>query len=338
MRRTNKLSLQHFGALFVAGFIMTCHLATGLAATYHISQSSGSDAGDGTSPATLRKEGVRSPNILLILVDDVGYCDVGAFASRVRKVPTEKLFYETPRIDRLAAEGTMFTQFYVCTVCAPTRASLLTGKMNNRMGMWDAYAAVKTTFEKTGEPVPPGCHILDNRPEIEYDNYGNLTARGMSIPLAATCLHDAKTIPQGLTGYHTAFLGKWHLGSHNHEGYRPGDRGFKEVLAYFDGGGSSYHRPFRAYAARTSKWDNPGVKLSPEPEYLCDDIAQRVNRFLEERATKHPEEPFFLYLAHPAVHSPIQSRADDEAYFKKKAKIPGLVGYNTPAYAGLMRE
>jgi arylsulfatase A-like enzyme len=90
----------------------------------------------------------ESPNILLILVDDVGYCDVGAFAARLHNESTNTLYYETPHIDLLAKQGTMFTQFYACSVCSPTRASLMTGKMNNRMGMWDAYATVRTTFEK----------------------------------------------------------------------------------------------------------------------------------------------------------------------------------------------
>jgi arylsulfatase A-like enzyme len=90
----------------------------------------------------------ETPNILLILVDDVGYCDVGAFAARLHNVSADKLYYETPRIDLLAQQGTMFTQFYACSVCSPTRSSLMTGKMNNRMGMWDAYATVRTTFEK----------------------------------------------------------------------------------------------------------------------------------------------------------------------------------------------
>ena len=82
--------------------------------------------------------GAEGPNILLILVDDVGYCDIGTFSVRLNNTTTDKLYYETPCIDKLAREGTMFTQFYACTVCAPTRASLMTGKMNNRMGMWDA--------------------------------------------------------------------------------------------------------------------------------------------------------------------------------------------------------
>lgn len=288
----------------------------------------------GSSPAADQKNR-RPPNVLLILVDDVGYCDIGAFAARLQQTSTDRLFYETPRIDRLAAQGVMFTQFYAATVCAPSRASLLTGKMSNRMGLWDAYAFVNTTFEKTGKPVPPGGHILDHEPWDEY-RYSK-TDRGVSVPIASTALHDVKTIPQALAGYHTAFIGKWHLGSHNHEGYRPGDRGFKEVLAYFDGGGSGYHRPFRADAALTPQWDNPGAELSPAPDYLSDDIAQRVNRFLGDRAAHHPSEPFFLYLAHPAAHTPIESRADDEAYFRQKAKPSGLIGHKNPAYAGLIR-
>ncbi len=276
----------------------------------------------------------RKPNIVLILVDDVGYCDIGSFAARINNTTTDKIYYETPRIDKLARQGTTFTQFYACTVCAPTRASLLTGKMNNRMGMWDAHAAVRTTFEKTKVPVPEGCHILDNNPWNEY-RYSR-TDRGVSVPIAATALHDVKTIPEGLTGYHSAFIGKWHIGSQNHEGYRPGDRGFDEVLAYFDGGGSGYHRPFRAYAAFSEKWDKPGPNLAPQQEYLSDDIAQRTNLFLEDRANNHPNEPFFLYLAHPACHGPIESRADDLAYFKEKANTPGLIGHKNPEYAGLI--
>ncbi len=203
--------------------------------------------------------------------------------------------------------------------------------------MWDAYATVNTTFEKTGKPLPAGAHILDNEPWDEY--HYSKTDRGVTIPIAATALHDVKTIPQGLTGYHSAFVGKWHLGSHNHEGYRPQDRGFQEVLAYFDGGGSSYHRPFQAQAAKTKNWDMPGEPLIPPQDYLCDDIAQRVNNFLTERAAKRSDQPFFLYVAHPAAHQPVQSRKDDLAYFKEKAAQPEWSGrgFAKPEYAGLLK-
>ena len=173
-------------------------------------------------------------------------------------------------------------------------------------------------LKRPRNPVPEGCHILDHEPWDEY-RYSK-TDRGVSIPVAATALHDVKTIPQGLNGYHSAFIGKWHMGSHNHEGYRPEDQGFDQTLAYFDGGGSGYHRPFRALRRLPHHTGTSRVRtLTPRQDYLCDDVAQRVNKFLEDRASHHPGEPFFLYLAHPACHGPIQSRADDLAYFTKKA-------------------
>lgn len=264
----------------------------------------------------------EKPNVLLILLDDVGYCDINAFAAQVREEPIEQYYYETPRIDQLAKEGTMFTQFYACTVCSPTRASLLSGKMNNRLGMWDAYTS-RNTHEKTNTPVPEGCHFLDLIYPPQPD-------RAVTFPLAASALHDVKTIPQGLTGYHTAMIGKWHIGSHHHEGFRPKDHGFEETLAYFDGGGSSYFN-----AIRNKKWHNTGTPLAPPEEYLCDDIAGRVNRFFEQQVNS--DKPFFLYLAHPAAHGPIQSRKDDLAYFTEKAKKSGLVGHKKPEYAGLIK-
>lgn len=272
------------------------------------------------------------PNILLILVDDVGYCDINAFAAHLRGTPIEKHFRETPRIDELAGEGLMFTQFYAHSVCTPTRASLLTGKEANRMGMWDAFATTKTTLEKSGKPVPEGAHILDYEPWNVSKNARN--DRGVTVPLAGTALHDVETIPQALDGFHSAFIGKWHLGSHNKPGYRPEDRGFDETLAYFDAGGSSYYRPFKALR---KPWPKPGPKLSPQQDYLSDDVAQRVGVFLEARTTQHAGEPFFLYVAHPAAHSPIQSRKDDEAYFKKKARQGDWMDPVSPAYAGLLK-
>jgi len=281
------------------------------------------------------RRGLEKPNIVLMMVDDAGYSDIGSFAAQINGASTDKLYYETPRLDAFARQGIMFTQFYVCSVCAPTRASLLTGKMNNRMGMWDAYANVRTTYEKTGKPVPPGGHILDNQPWLEY-KYSQ-TDRGVSIPDAATALHDVKTIPQGLTGYHSVFIGKWHLGSHNHVGYRPHDLGFDQVLAYFDGGGSGYYNwPFTQGAGSQKYWDDPGEELDPVLNYVSDDVGQRVCDYLTERSVNHPDKPFFLYVAHPACHAPIQPRADDLKYFEDKTENKGFLGHTDPKYAALL--
>jgi arylsulfatase A-like enzyme len=289
----------------------------------------------GCSEELYSRKKSKKPNIVLIMVDDVGYSDIGSFAAHINDATTDKLYYETPRIDEFCKQSTMFTQFYVCSVCSPTRASLLTGKMNNRMGMWDAYARVNTTYEKTGKPVPAGGHILDNQPWLEYQY--SQTDRGVSVPDAATALHDVKTIPQGLIGYNSAFIGKWHLGSHNHVGYHPQDRGFEQVLAYYDGGGSHYHNwPFRQGAGSQEYWDDPGSKLDTVLNYVSDDVSQRVCDYLTDRSMNHADEPFFLYVAHPACHGPIQPREDDLKYFKAKTKNLGFLGHNDPKYAALL--
>lgn len=207
----------------------------------------------------------------------------------------------------------------------------MNGKMANRMGMWDAFATTKTTLANSGKPVPPGAHKYDYEPWNVSRNARN--DRGVTVPLAGTALHDVETLPQALEGYHSAFIGKWHVGGHNKPGHQPEDFGFDEILAYFDSGGSSYYRPFKA----GGKWIKPGPKLTPQQDYLSDDVAQRVCVFLEERAGKPGAEPFFLYVAHPAAHTPIQSRKDDETYFKKKSKKGDWLDPVSPSYAGLLK-
>ena len=71
------------------------------------------------------------PNIILILADDTGYTDLGAFAERLTGTPTSEQFYETPNLDKLVNEGTAFAQAYACPLCSPTRSSILTGRFIN---------------------------------------------------------------------------------------------------------------------------------------------------------------------------------------------------------------
>ncbi|MDX1681723.1 MAG: sulfatase-like hydrolase/transferase, partial [Phycisphaeraceae bacterium] len=136
----------------------------------------------------------KQPNIVFILADDLGWCDLGAGGSS---------FYESPHIDRIAAEGMKFTQGYAsCQVCSPSRASLLTGKYPPRHGITDWIgASTGTDWRKAGRHdrlLPP-----------EYDH--QLGADEITFPQV---LHDA--------GYRTFFAGKWHLGG---EGSYPEDFG-----------------------------------------------------------------------------------------------------------------
>ena len=123
---------------------------------------------------------MNKPNIIFILTDDLGWRDLGCYGSD---------FYETPNLDRLAAEGLTFTDAYAsCPVCSPTRASILTGKYPATVNVTDWIDSEKWVHPARGK--------LIDAPYIDH------------LPLAETCLAEA--LKEG--GYHTWHVGKWHLG------------------------------------------------------------------------------------------------------------------------------
>ena len=126
------------------------------------------------------------PNVVVILIDDLGWIDTGIYGST---------FYETPNTDRLAAEGVRFTQFYTASsVCSPTRASLMTGKHPARLHLTNWIG---------GEQKGPLLQAEDIR----------------QLPLEETTFGEAFRE----AGYATGYIGKWHLGK---EGFMPDDQGF----------------------------------------------------------------------------------------------------------------
>ncbi len=142
------------------------------------------------------------PNIVFILADDLGYTDVACFGSK---------YYETPNIDRLAAQGMRFTNYHNCQNCTPTRAALMSGQYGARTGVYTVGEIERFDWSK--------------RPLRPVDNVTNL-------PL------DRVLLPQTLktAGYATGMFGKWHIGQQGP--YRPGERGFDEAIvsmgAHFD--------------------------------------------------------------------------------------------------------
>ncbi len=131
----------------------------------------------------------KPPNIIFMLVDDMGYADLGCFGSTL---------HETPNLDRLAAAGVRFTQAYAaCPVCSPTRASIMTGKYPARLKLTD--------FLK-GDRSPRDSPLL---PAVYADE----------LPLEEVTV--AEVLRQA--GYFTGHIGKWHLGK---KGFWPGDQGF----------------------------------------------------------------------------------------------------------------
>ena len=225
------------------------------------------------------------PNVIFILVDDMGWTDLGCFGSK---------FYETPHIDRLAAQGMKFSNAYsACTVCSPTRAAVMTGQYPARLHITDWIAGHERPFAKLRIP--------------EWQKH---------LPL------EAKTIAEQLKarGYATACIGKWHLGD---EAFFPEKQGFD-----FNFGGCAVGAPrsyFPPYGVPAITDEHPG-------EMLSDRLTGEALKFIEA----NKQRPFFIYLPHYAVHTPIGGKPGVIEKYKKK-DTAGLKQDN-PVYAALVES
>jgi arylsulfatase A len=195
-------------------------------------------------------------------------------------------FHRTPALDRLAKQGLRFTDGYAsCPVCSPTRAALMTGKVPARLGLTDWLP---------GRADRPDQPLL--RPELPQQ-----------LALEETTLAEAFKA----AGYATGHIGKWHLGG---KGFEPTRQGFDVNIAGDQTGTPrSYFAPFR-----NKQGVMPGLDKAPEGEYLTDRLAAEAERFLET----NKDRPFFLYLPHHAVHTPLRAKADYVKKYSPKA-LPG---------------
>ncbi|MED6335552.1 MAG: sulfatase-like hydrolase/transferase [Planctomycetota bacterium] len=255
--------------------------------------------------------GLRAPNVVLVLVDDLGWSDLACSGSDL---------YLTPRIDRLAAEGVRFTRAYAaCAVCSPTRAALLTGRYPARVGVTDW---IHESGPEALESLAAGEHIggFDrprNRPLLTPRNRAWLELEEVTI---AELLRPR--------GYATAHVGKWHLGGAGHE---PTDQGFDLNI----GGGSPGHPPsyFDPYG-NERRSGIPHLMPRREGEYLTDREADEAVAFIDA----NHDRPFFLYLAHHAVHSPIQARADLREACAVRLTDGVERRHDHPAYAAMVES
>lgn len=226
----------------------------------------------------------RPPNVVLMLVDDLGWTDLGCQGSK---------FYETPHIDQLAKEGMRFTDGYsACTVCSPTRAAVLTGKSPARLRITDWIAGHQRPYAQL---LPP-----------EWTKY---------LPLEETTL--AAHLKEA--GYATASIGKWHLGGAEHA---PEKHGFDVNIGGYEAGSPpSYFSPYKI----------PTLKDGPEGEFLTDRLTSEAVAFIQQ----NKERPFFVYLPHYAVHTPIMGKP--EVVEKYRAKGP-QGQHHDPVYAALVES
>lgn len=233
----------------------------------------------------------KKVNIIFILVDDWGWTDAGCCGSDL---------YETPNIDRLAAEGIRFTDGYAaCTVCSPTRASLMTGKYPARLHVTDWIEGHKRPFAKLKVP--------DWTMQLE---------------------HDEVTIAEALrsAGYATAHIGKWHLGN---EAYYPETQGFDvNKGGYHRGQPPSYFYPYK----NKRQLEIPTLTGGKEGEYLTDREAEEACRFIEA----NQDRPFYINLAHYAVHTPLQAKADLTGYYEGKKRTNGQ--HQNATYAAMVHS
>ena len=233
------------------------------------------------------------PNVVLILVDDMGWMDLSCQGSA---------YYETPHIDRLAKQGMRFTSAYAaCAVCSPTRAAVMTGRYPARVGVTDW---IRAKFQRGGLGTPEAN-------PTEYVRRGNQTLWCPPNPFWME--HSEVTLAEMLKpeGYQSCHIGKWHLGD---EAWFPTAQGFDE-----NHGGCDYGQPpsyFDPYQNKNLKQGIPFLKPRKVGEYLSDREAHEAVTFIE----KNRDNPFFLYMAHYAVHTPIQAKADVTAKYQAKAK------------------
>ncbi|MDA1332584.1 MAG: sulfatase [Bacteroidetes bacterium] len=226
-------------------------------------------------------QGGRSyqPNFLFILVDDLGYMDIGAY--------NPNTFYETPNVDRLASEGMRFTDAYAAApVCSPTRASIMTGSYPGRLNTTDWFGAP--------QPETAANHSTGNRLLLPASYVEELPLEEITM---AEAFRDA--------GYETFFAGKWHLGT---EGSYPEDHGFSINKGGWERGGPyGRGRYFPPY-------DNPRLEDGPEGEHLPARLAEETAQFISETRDK----PFLAFLSFYSVHTPLMTRSDLEAKYERK--------------------
>lgn len=210
------------------------------------------------------------PNIVVIMADDLGFSDLGCYGSEIA----------TPHLDRLAAGGLRFTQFYNTARCCPTRAALLTGLYPHQAGMG----------------------------HMEVD-FGQAGYRGYLNDRCVTIAEVLRT-----AGYRTCMAGKWNVGPTRP--HWPVDRGFEHYFGLLRGA-ADYFDPRVGPRARPDAYaeDDHVFSAFGDDFYATDAFTDHAVRWIDDAPA---DAPFFLYVAYTAPHSPLQARPEDIAKYRGK--------------------
>lgn len=213
----------------------------------------------------LQAREVPPPNIVLILADDVALMDFGAYGGEA----------STPNIDKLATNGTMFTNYHASPMCAPSRAMLMTGYDSHLTGVPNLPLFLPPEY--AAKPTYKGT--LNNK-----------------VKTLATYLKEA--------GYRTYMTGKWHLG--HSETTLPSKRGFDRTFILDASGADNYeHKPYLPTQSKPP-WFQDGEPIDlPQDFYSSRNLVDKMIEFMKEEKDK--SKPFFSYLAFQAIHIPLQA-------------------------------
>ncbi len=239
--------------------------------------------------AVVRAEGPTTrPNIVFILIDDMGWRDLGCTGSR---------YYRTPRLDRLASRGMMFTQAYSnCVVCSPSRAAIYTGQYPSRNLFTNVVIGEnhdKPTIYNIGKTKAERLAKVN----AQHFDAEHLRVIPLEQITFAEALRDA--------GYITGFYGKWHCGYSR--SFHPDKQGWMEAAGF-----RKFHRgtgPHWGKHWQDIVFNCPDMK---DEDYVSDYLTDRAVRFID----KHHGKPFILTLSHYLVHTPLAAKPGLEAKYK----------------------
>jgi arylsulfatase A-like enzyme len=222
-----------------------------------------------------QKTAASKKNIILIVADDMGFSDIGCYGSEIN----------TPNIDRLAQEGIRLRQCYNNGICAPSRASILTGQYPHKAG-------------------------------IGYFN------RDLGLPAYQGYLNkESRTFAEVFkeSGYNTYMCGKWHVG--NHPDAWPLKRGFDKFFGFIGGAASFWDDIPITKGSPTSaeliEEDKPFI-ITAKDHYLTDVLTDRALGYLKGQTNNNP---FFLYMAYNSPHWPLHAKPEDIAKYKGKYNL-----------------
>jgi arylsulfatase A-like enzyme len=246
------------------------------------------------------------PNVIVIMADDLGYADVSIYHKG--RIPT-------PNLDRLGREGVVFTQGYVSTpICSPSRAALMTGRYQQRYG-------------------------------FEHNNGPAARDAGERLGLDPAELTLGDVLKAG--GYRTGVVGKWHLGSSDE--HYPTNRGFETWWGFLTGQTNFIHpnapgavngapastsreagsiaQPVLQVSRLNAIITGPDRTVIPHGEWhLTEELTKKSIEFIDSSG----DRPFFLYLAHHAPHTPLQTT---QKYYDR---FPNIADKGQRVYAGMV--